>query len=39
VLRRMRLLPAAGALRVVLDSTYRDRRPPQHSEAHFAKSL
>ena len=39
VLRRMRLLPAAGSLRVVVDSTYRDRRPPQHVEAHFAKSL
>ena len=39
VLRRMKLVPAAGSLRVMLDSTYRDHRPPQHSEAHFAKSL
>jgi len=39
VLRRMKLVPAAGSLRVMLDSTYRDRRPPQHSEAHFARGL
>jgi len=37
VLRRMKLEPDGGTLRVVLDSTSRGR--PQHFEAHFAKSL
>ena len=37
VLRRMKLEPEGGSLRVVLDSTSRGR--PQHVEAHFAKGL
>jgi hypothetical protein len=39
VLRRMKLLPDAGSLHMVLDSAYRDRRPAEHSEENFSKSL
>jgi hypothetical protein len=38
VLRRMKLLRDAGNLRVVLDSAYAGH-PPQHTEAHLAKTL
>ena len=38
VLRRMKLMPDGGSLRVVLDSSSRGR-PVQHTEAHLAKSL
>ncbi len=37
VLRRMKLEPDGGSLRVVLDSTSRGR--PQHMQAHLAKGL
>ena len=37
VMRKLKLQPDGGSLRVVLDSASRGR--PQHVEAHFAKSL
>lgn len=38
VLRRMTLTPDAGRLHVVVDSVYRDRRPPHRLEEYFVKS-
>ncbi len=38
VLRRMTLTPDAGRLHVVVDSVYRDSRPPHRLEEYFVKS-
>jgi hypothetical protein len=38
VLRKMTLVPDGGRLRMVLDSVYRDSRPPQHGVEYFVRS-
>jgi hypothetical protein len=38
VRRNMTLVPDAGRLRMLLDSVYRDNRPPQHGVEYFVKS-
>ncbi len=38
VLRKMTLTPDAGRLRMLLDSVYRDSRPPQHGQEYFVRA-
>jgi hypothetical protein len=38
VLRKMTLMADAGRLRVTIDSVYRDKRAPQHSQEYFIRT-